>query len=87
MARNTVSAVMQAPMPTAMAAIIKPVSTILRLRLRRSRDENSSETSVSCALTHAARVANAGGIDAAFRAGHSTAACPSNITTTAPIRA
>jgi hypothetical protein len=34
MARNTVKVVMQAPMPTAMAAIINAVSTLLRRKLR-----------------------------------------------------
>ena len=37
MARNSVSVVIDAPMPTPMAAIISTVSTTLRLRLRSAK--------------------------------------------------
>ncbi len=37
MARNMVNVVMDAPIPTPMAAIINTVSTTLRLRLRSAR--------------------------------------------------
>ena len=39
MARNTVSVVIEAPMPTPMAAIISSVSTTLRLRLRSASEK------------------------------------------------
>jgi hypothetical protein len=46
-----------------------------------------NHTSGAQALPHAARVAKAGGTDAAFIAGQSTASWPSNSTNTAPMKA